>query len=294
LKTVKKSENPLQDYNFGKMRIFTLKADDGKQLYSRIILPPDFDPHKKYPVLVYVYGGPHVQLITNSWLGGAQLWLYYMAQEGYIVFTLDNHGSANRGFDFESIVHRHLGRQEMKDQMKGIEYLKHLAYVDTNRIGVDGWSFGGFMTVSLMLNFPGTFKVGVAGGPVIDWKYYEVMYGERYMDMPQENPEGYKETSLLNDEKIQTLKGRKLMIIHGALDATVVWQHSLLFIRKCVENNVPVDYFVYPRAEHNVRGYDRIHLLTKITDYFNTFLKQYSVFRFSHNSNLWFCPRFSN
>ena len=197
-----------------------------------------------------------------------------MAQEGYIVFTLDNHGSANRGFDFESIVHRHLGRQEMKDQMKGIEYLKHLAYVDTNRIGVDGWSFGGFMTVSLMLNYPATFKVGVAGGPVIDWKYYEVMYGERYMDMPQENPEGYKETSLLNDEKIQTLKGRKLMIIHGALDATVVWQHSLLFIRKCVENNVPVDYFVYPRAEHNVRGYDRIHLLTKITDYFNTFLKQ--------------------
>ncbi len=274
LKIVKKSEDYTQKYTFGKMKIFTLKADDGSDLYSRIIFPPDFDKSKKYPVLVYVYGGPHVQLITNSWLGGAQLWLYYMAQEGYIVFTLDNHGSANRGFDFESVVHRHLGQLEMKDQMKGIAYLKQLPYVDTTRIGVDGWSFGGFMTVSLMLNYPETFKVGVAGGPVIDWKYYEVMYGERYMDMPQENPEGYQEVSLLNDEKIQTLKGRKLMIIHGALDATVVWQHSLLFIRKCIENNVPVDYFVYPRAEHNVRGYDRIHLLTKITDYFNTFLKQ--------------------
>ncbi len=274
LKTVKKSEDYTKDYGFGRMRIFTLKADDGSDLYSRIILPPDFDKTKKYPVLVYVYGGPHVQLITNSWLGGAQLWLYYMAQEGYIVFTLDNHGSSNRGFEFESVVHRHLGQLEMKDQIKGIEYLKKLPYVDTTRIGVDGWSFGGFMTVSLMLNYPDIFKVGVAGGPVIDWKYYEVMYGERYMDMPQENPEGYKETSLLNDEKIQTLAGRKLMIIHGALDATVVWQHSLLFIRKCIENNVQVDYFVYPRAEHNVRGYDRIHLLTKITDYFNTFLKQ--------------------
>jgi len=196
-----------------------------------------------------------------------------MAQEGYIVFTLDNHGSANRGFAFESIVHRKLGQQEMKDQIKGIEYLKSLPYVDASRIGVDGWSFGGFMTTSLMLNYPDIFKVGVAGGPVIDWKYYEVMYGERYMDMPQENPEGYKLTSLLNDDKIKTLEGRKLMIIHGALDHTVVWQHSLLFIEKCIEDGVQVDYFVYPRAEHNVRGYDRIHLLTKITDYFNTFLR---------------------
>ncbi len=273
VKTIKKSSNPKDEYVFGKMKIFKLKADDGSDLYSRIIYPPDFDSTKKYPVLVYVYGGPHVQLITNSWLGGAQLWLYYMAQEGYIVFTLDNHGSANRGFAFESIVHRHLGQQEMKDQMKGIEYLQSLPYVDTSRIGVDGWSFGGFMTTSLMVNYPKVFKVGVAGGPVIDWKYYEVMYGERYMDKPQENPEGYKETSLLNDDKIKTLKGRKFMIIHGALDHTVVWQHSLLFIRKCIEDGVQVDYFVYPRAHHNVRGYDRIHLLEKITDYFNTFLR---------------------
>ena len=273
IKTIKKSNDYTKEYNFPKMKIFTIKADNGSELYCRMILPNDFDKTKKYPVLVYVYGGPHVQLINNSWLGGAQLWLYYMAQEGYIVFTLDNHGSANRGLNFESIIHRQLGQQEMKDQIKGIEYLKSLPYIDTTRIGVYGWSYGGFMTISLMLNYPKIFKTGVAGGPVIDWKYYEVMYGERYMDTPYENPDGYKKTSLLDNEKIQTLKGRKLLIIHGAMDATVVWQHSLLFLKKCIENNVQVDYFVYPTAEHNVRGYDRIHLLQKITDYFNTFLK---------------------
>ncbi len=274
LYTITKSDNIADKYLFGKMKIFTIKADNKKtDLYCRMIYPPDFDSTRKYPVLVYVYGGPHVQLITNSWLGGAQLWLYYMAQEGYIVFTLDNRGSSNRGFAFESIVHRHLGQTEMRDQMQGIKYLENLSYVDTSRIGVDGWSFGGFMTTSLMLNYPKTFKVGVAGGPVIDWKYYEVMYGERYMDTPQENPEGYKETSLLNDEKIKTLKGRRFMIIHGAIDKTVVWQHSLLFLQKCIDDNVPIDYFVYPRSEHNVRGYNRIHLLAKITDYFNTFLR---------------------
>jgi dipeptidyl-peptidase-4 len=265
----------LKDYDMPTMKLSTIKAADKKTtLYTRLILPPHMDSTKQYPVLIYVYGGPHAQLITNSWLGGASLWLYYMAQQGYIVFTVDNRGSANRGFAFENVIHRQLGKHEMEDQMEGVKYLSSLPYVDTSKIGVDGWSFGGFMTISLMLNYPKVFKVGVAGGPVIDWKYYEVMYGERYMDMPQENPEGYQSVSLLNDEKIKTLSGRKLMIIHGAVDKTVVWQNSLSFIRKCVENRVPVDYFVYPRAEHNVHGYDRIHLNQKIATYFDDYLKK--------------------
>jgi len=265
-------ENPLKDYKIGEMTINTLKsADDKTDLYYRMIKPVDFDPNKKYPVIVYVYGGPHAQLVNDVWLGGNYIhWHYYMATKGYIMFTLDNRGSANRGFDFESVIHRECGQKEMADQMKGIEYLKSLPYVDADRIGVDGWSYGGFMTTSLMLNYPKTFKVGVAGGPVIDWKYYEVMYGERYMDTPKENPEGYKKTSLLN--KADKLDGRLLMI-HGAIDPVVIQQNSLDFLNKCIENGKQIDYFVYPNHEHNVRGKDRMHLMKKITRYFDDFLK---------------------
>ncbi len=271
VKNIKTSENPLKDYDVNMPELGTIKAADGKtDLYYRLIKPSNFDKNKKYPAIVYVYGGPHAQLITNSWMAGGQMWLYYMAQRGYVVFTVDNRGSANRGFEFENVVHRNLGQNEMKDQIKGIEFLKKLGYVDENRIGVDGWSFGGFMTVSLKLNYPKIFKVGVAGGPVIDWKYYEVMYGERYMDMPQENPEGYKNSCTLN--KIDSLQG-KLLIIHGGIDPTVVWQNSLKFIRECVKKQKQVDYFVYPRSEHNVRGQDRDHLMTKITMYFDDYLK---------------------
>jgi dipeptidyl aminopeptidase/acylaminoacyl peptidase len=262
--------NPYDGINFGEIKLLKVKSADGKtDLNARIVLPADFDPSKKYPVIVYVYGGPHSQLVRNHWLGGASGWQLYMAQKGYIAFTLDNRGTSNRGSDFEQVIHRHLGENEIADQMKGVDYLKSLPYVDTTRIGVHGWSYGGFMTTSLMVRHPEVFKVGVAGGPVIDWKYYEVMYGERYMDTPQENPDGYKEANLNN--RVKGLKGR-LMIIHGAIDPVVVWQHSLSFVRSCVENEVQLDYFVYPRHEHNVRGHDRVHLMKKVTRYFEDFL----------------------
>ncbi|NPA37167.1 MAG: prolyl oligopeptidase family serine peptidase [Chlorobi bacterium] len=254
----------------GEIKLLKVKSADGKtDLNARIVLPVDFDPSKKYPVIIYVYGGPHSQLVANRWHGGASGWQLYMAQEGYIAFTMDNRGTSNRGAEFEQVIHRHLGKAEVADQMKGVEYLKSLPYVDTTRIGVHGWSYGGFMTTSLMVQHPEVFKVGVAGGPVIDWKYYEVMYGERYMDTPQENPEGYKESNLNN--QVKGLKGR-FMIIHGAIDPVVVWQHSLTFVRACVENEIQLDYFVYPRHEHNVRGHDRIHLMKKVTRYFEDFL----------------------
>ncbi len=269
-RTLLEASNPLTDYAIGDMNIFTIKADDGKtDLYCRLIKPTNFDPNKKYPAIVYVYGGPHAQLVTNSWLAGARMWQYYMAQKGYVMLTVDNRGSANRGLEFENVIHRHAGIVEAADQMKGIDYLKSLGYVDMDRIGVHGWSYGGYMTTSLMTRHPDAYKVGVAGGPVIDWKYYEIMYGERYMDTPDENPEGYKETSLINQAK--NLEGQ-LLIIHGAIDPTVVWQHSLTFIEQCIKEGKQVDYFVYPRHEHNVRGMDRIHLMEKVSKYFDDFL----------------------
>ena len=271
--TLVKAENPfVGKIDLPKIEFVTLISPDGKTpLNGRIIYPINFDAAKKYPVMLYVYGGSHAQLVTNKWLGGAGYFDIYMAQQGYVVFTLDNRGSDSRGKKFCEVTHRNLGINEMADQMKGIEFLKSKSFVDTERIGVFGWSFGGFMTTSLMTNHADIFKVGVAGGPVIDWKYYEIMYGERYMDTPQENPEGYEKTSLLN--KAKDLKGR-LLVIHGAQDPVVVQQNSMNFIEACIKSGKQVDYFLYPNHEHNVGGKDRIHLYAKVADYFDLHLKK--------------------
>ncbi len=261
-----RSRNPLDGYNLGDLKIFTIDGENGVDLYCRMITPPDFDPNKKYPVIVYVYGGPHVQLVTNSWAYGRYgLWFYKMAQEGFVVFTLDNRGSANRGLEFEQATFRNLGTAEIEDQLRGIDYLKSLSFIDTNRIGVFGWSFGGFMTTSLMLRTNNVFKVGVAGGAVIDWKMYEVMYTERYMDTPQDNPEGYEKANLLN--YVENLNG-KLLLVHGTSDPVVVWQHTLKFAKKAADLNKPLDYFPYVGHKHGVVGKDAVHLYNKITRYF--------------------------
>lgn len=264
------AENPLKKYQRPEIKNVSLKADDGTPLYGKIILPTDFDPNKKYPVIVYLYNGPHLQLVTNTFPASGNLWYEYMAQNGYIIFTMDGRGSSNRGLKFEQAVFRNLGTTEMNDQMKGVDYLKSLPYVDAERMGIHGWSFGGFMTTSFMLRHPEVFKVGVAGGPVIDWKMYEIMYGERYMDTPQENPQGYANANLL--DKVQNLKG-KLLMIHGAQDDVVVWQHSVKFLKSAVDNGIQLDYFVYPGHPHNVIGKDRVHLMQKVTDYFDQYLK---------------------
>ena len=259
------ADNPLKDYKTGNTEFVTLKAKDGVDLYARIIKPDDFDPDKKYPVLVYVYGGTHVQLVTDKWLAGAPLWMHWMAEKNnYIIFTIDNHGSENRGFAFESVIHRKAGEAAMEDQLIGVDYLKSLPYVDASRIAVHGWSYGGFMTCSLMLRHPGVFTTAVAGGPVTDWKYYEVMYGERYMDRPQENPEGYANSRI--GKYLENLQG-KLMLIHGSVDPTVVPQHSMTVLKEAVDKGVQLDFFTYPMHPHNVRGKDRVHLMTKVLDY---------------------------
>ncbi|MFY8096552.1 MAG: DPP IV N-terminal domain-containing protein [Flavobacterium sp.] len=271
--TLVKADNPFTGkIDLPKIELVTLTSADGKTpLNGRIIYPANFDATKKYPVMVYLYGGSHAQLVTNRWLSGAGYFDIYMAQQGYVVFTMDNRGSDARGKKFCEVNHRQLGVNEMADQMEGVKFLKSKAFVDADKIGVFGWSFGGFMSTSLMTSQADTFKVGVAGGPVIDWKYYEIMYGERYMDTPQENPEGYAKTSLL--DKAKNLKGR-LLIIHGAQDPVVVQQHSMNFIEACIKAGKQVDYFLYPNHEHNVSGRDRIHLYAKIADYFNTHLKK--------------------
>jgi dipeptidyl-peptidase-4 len=259
------SKNKFEGYEMGSAEINIIKAADGTtDLYTRLIKPSNFDSSKKYPVLIYVYGGPHAQMITNSYLDGANLWMYWMAEQGYLVFTVDNRGSDNRGFAFESIIHGRLGVNEMEDQLKGVDYLKSLPYVDGNRLTVHGWSYGGFMTTSLMLRKPDTFKVGVAGGPVTDWKYYEIMYGERYMDTPAENQKGFDDACVMNYAK--DLKG-KLLLIHGTSDDVVVEQHNLSLVKKFVELGKQVDYFPYPMHKHNVLGKDRVHLMTKVLNY---------------------------
>lgn len=262
--------DPLSSYTRPKVEPVVLKAEDGTPLYGKLIYPVDFDPQQRYPVIVYLYNGPHVQLVRNSFPASGNLWYEYLAQRGYLVFTMDGRGSSNRGLAFEQAIFRNLGTVEMQDQLQGVHYLKSLPFVDGERLGVHGWSYGGFMTTSLMLRHPGVFKVGVAGGPVIDWSMYEVMYTERYMDTPEQNPEGYAESNLL--DKVKNLQG-KLLLIHGAQDDVVLWQHSMKFLRASVQEGVQLDYFVYPAHPHNVRGKDRVHLMQKVTDYFDRYLK---------------------
>ena len=266
LATLYQSKDPEADFINPEITFGTIKAADGTtDLHYRLLKPTNFDPAKKYPTIVYVYNGPHAQLVQNRFHAGCLGWDLYMATKGFVVFTVDGRGSAHRGAAFEQVIHRHLGKNEMADQMKGVDFLKSLPYVDADRIGVAGWSYGGFMTTNLMLTHPEVFKVGVAGGAVTDWARYEIMYGERYMDNPQENPEGYKETNL--SLRAANLKGR-LLLIHGTIDPTVVWQHTQLFVDACVKAGTYPDYMIYPEHKHNVLGVDRVHLNYTMARYF--------------------------
>lgn len=260
--------DPLKDYAVPEMEFGSIPSADGKyENHYRLIKPLNFDPDKKYPLIVYVYGGPHSQLVNNSWRGNIRMWEMLMAQKGYIVYVQDNRGTENHGADYEKAINRRCGQAEMQDQMVGIRMLLAMPWVDKDRVGIHGWSYGGFMTISLKLAHPDIFKVAVAGGPVIDWKWYEIMYGERYMDTVGTNPEGFEETSLLNKAKF--LDG-KLLICQGAIDDTVVWQHSLSFVQACINAGKQVDYFPFPKAYHNMTGMERVYLYDKITEYFDT------------------------
>lgn len=264
-KEIFKAEDPLREYSVGKMSVFSIKSTEGIDIYCRLFKPINFDSTKKYPVVVYWYGGPHAQLINAGYNGGAgDYWFQYMAQRGYLVFSIDPRGSANRGKVFEQSIFRRAGDPQMEDLLSGLNYLGSLGYADTSRMGLFGWSYGGFMTTNFMLTHPDKFKAAVAGGPVTNWAMYEIMYGERYMDTPAENPEGYRNTNLAN--KVQNLKN-KLLLIHGLQDPVVVQQHSINLIKAAVDKNIQIDYMIYPGHEHNVIGKNRAHLYQKVTDY---------------------------
>ncbi len=237
----------------------------GFPLYGRMIYPPQFDASKKYPVVLYVYGGPHLQMINNSYLHGASLFLNYLAQQGYLVFTIDPRGSNSRGLAFEQEIFQKLGDAAIEDNMLAISYLKGLPYVDKDRIGVHGWSFGGFVTANLMMRTKNTFKVGVAGGAVSDWTLYEIMYTERYMETFRTNPVGFIRSNLVNH--VKDLQG-SLLLVHGSHDDIVVEQHAHRLLAKAMEEGVEIDYFSYLGHGHHVRGQDSFHLLQKMARYF--------------------------
>ena len=264
VRNIQTAKDPLDGYTIGSTEIFQIPGDKEYEYWCRMIKPSDFDPAKQYPVLIYVYGGPHAQMVRDTWLGGASLWMHEMAERGYIIWTLDGRGSSNNGLEFEQETFGLLGGMEYNDQIIGVDYLHTLPYVDKENFAVHGWSFGGYMTVNMLLRAPGTFKAGVAGGPVIDWSMYEVMYTERYMDAPQKNPRGYSMTKL--SDGVHFL-ANDLLLIHGSSDDIVVMQHSMLFLNACINEGKQVDFFVYPGHGHNVRGPDRVHLMTKVLKY---------------------------
>lgn len=263
--------NPWEGYAVPTYQQGSIKAADGTtDLFYRMVLPPDFDASKRYPTVVYVYGGPHTRNVEAGWHWSSRSWETYMAQRGYVLFILDNRGSNRRGRDFAQANFGQLGKTEMADQMQGVEFLRTLPFVDMDRLGVHGWSFGGFMTISLMTHYPDVFKVGVAGGPVIDWRLYEAMYTERYMSTPYLNPEGYHQSSLIPQAK--NLKGR-LQIIHGLNDPVVIPQQSYSFLKACITAGTQPDFYVYPGEPHNMRGHQSVHLHHRITRYFDDHLK---------------------
>ena len=237
----------LGDYHLSPMEFLTVKSRDGVLLNASIIKPPDFNPQKKYPVLVFTYGGPHAQVVRNAWSGNNFLWHQLMAQKGYIIFSLDNRGSAGRGHAFETPLHFRMGAQELFDQRDGVRYLKSLPYVDSTRIGIWGWSYGGHMTLHAMFGAGDDFKAGFAGGPVTDWRYYDTIYTERYLGLPQKNEKGYRDSSPV--KYAAQLRGR-LLIAHGTGDDNVHYANTLSVIDKLIEAGKYVEVLAFPGRGH--------------------------------------------
>jgi dipeptidyl-peptidase-4 len=256
----------LADYRLSPMEFLTVKSRDGIQLSASVIKPPDFNPQKKYPVLVYTYGGPHAQVVRNAWGGANFLWHELMAQKGYIVFSVDNRGSTGRGHAFETPLHFRLGAQELSDQRDGVQYLKSLPYVDANRIGIWGWSYGGHMTLHAMFEAGDDFKVGFAGGPVTDWRYYDSIYTERYLGLPQKNEKGYQDSSPV--KYAAQLKG-KLLIAHGTGDDNVHFANTLSVINGLIEAGKYVEVLAFPGRGHGVSDPPaRRVLMQRVTQFF--------------------------
>ncbi|MBK7963985.1 MAG: S9 family peptidase [Bacteroidetes bacterium] len=260
--TVKKT---LTQYKLGKIDTLSFSTEDGTRLYGWMITPPDFDKNKKYPVIMHVYGGPGVQTVTNDWDGPNYLWHQMLAQKGYLVVSFDNRGTPGRGLEFANCIYKDMGNLEVQDQLSAVKFLKGKSFVDADRMGVWGWSFGGYMTSLLMTKGNGVFKAGIAVAPVTNWRYYDSIYTERYLQTPQENAKGYDDNSPINYAK--DLKG-KLLLVHGSTDDNVHMQNSMDFVTALVKANKQFDLFIYPNKNHSIRGgTTRLHLYTMMTNH---------------------------
>ncbi len=257
-----------REYRILPTEIHTLKTTDGTLLYGKLIKPAGFQAGRKYPVIVQVYGGPHAQAVRNSWAGANIDQVY--AHAGFVMWQLDNRGTSGRGHIFETPVSRKLGIVELQDQLLGIDYLKKLGFVDEARIGVNGWSYGGFMTLNCLLNAPDVFRAGISGAPVVDWRFYDTIYTERYMDVPAANEEGYRITSLL--PKAGNLKGA-LLLVHNLWDDNVHFQNALHIADALQKAEKPFELMVYPQKAHGVRGKPAAHMRAMMLRFFERELK---------------------
>lgn len=267
--TLEANDLPERDeYAWAEPEFVVLEAQEGTPLHGRLTRPPDFDPTGTYPAIVKVYGGPHAQTVTNAW--EASMYAQLFAQHGFVVFELDNRGMGNRGKGFAAALHLHMGGVEVQDQATGVEYLRSLPYVDAQRIGIFGWSYGGYMTLMCMTRTPDLFRAGVAVAPVTDWALYDTHYTERYMGTPQGNAEGYQESSALTH--VERLRG-KLLLVHGMADDNVLFQNSVLLMDALQQARIPFDMMAYPGKKHGIQGKAaRVHLFEMILAHFRRHL----------------------
>ena len=247
--------NRLAEFELGTNEEMEVSADDGTKLLARLVKPAGFDPSRKYPVIVYLYGGPHAQVVRDSW-GATSLFDHYMASKGFLVWSLDNRGSWGRGHAWETAIFKETGKKELADQLAGVRFVKALPYVDPARIGIWGWSYGGYMTLYALTNAPDVWKCGVAGAPVTHWKFYDTIYTERYMRGPKENPQGYEASAPLSRAK--ELKA-KLLLIHGTADDNVHMQNTLAFVDALTKAGRPYQLEIQPGQKHGFRGRESLN-----------------------------------
>ena len=245
------------------------KTTGGVTLYARLIKPKDFNPAKKYPVIVSVYGGPHAQSVRDSFAGLS--WDQVMAHKGFLIWQVDNRGSFGRGLKFESALYRRMGKVELEDQLEGIKYLASLGFADTSRVGIQGWSYGGYLTLYAMLHAPEVFHYGAAGAAVTDWRNYDTIYTERYLGTPQQNEQGYKDSSPVN--AAANLKGR-LLLLHNIEDDNVLFANALQMMHALQQAGKPYESIIYPQKSHGVTGKARTHMMQQQTAFFERMLRQ--------------------
>jgi dipeptidyl-peptidase-4 len=254
IRAVDRPESRLEEYELATTEEANVRADDGARLEARLVKPADFDPSRKYPVVVFVYGGPHSQVVRDAW-GATTLLDHLLASRGFLVWSLDNRGAAGHGHAWEAPLFRDMGRHELADQLAGVRYLKTLPYVDGARIGIWGWSYGGYMTLYALTNAPDVWKCGIAGAPVTHWKFYDTIYTERYMRTPAENPDGYERSAPLS--KAGEIRA-PLLLIHGASDDNVHLQNTLAFIDALARARKRYELQIQPREKHGFRGTDSL------------------------------------